>query len=235
MSTQKIATSTNGTLGKGFKFAAATAAVIIMMVFAAGTAVAGSPSNTTPQNVDVVNTPTVNVGNTPNVTVANTPSVNVANTPAVSISGTPNVNVQFPANQAVTVTPGSSTNVGRLPSDQVTLVSPFQGCPSHILQVGTDGSGSCFDMANHPGQVLVITDIFWEGQVAAGNTCLANLESPLGKILFIFSAVGAADGYATKSEHMTTGLKMTVNATPLADNGCSNPIFWTQGYLLTNQ
>src|SRR5579864_1841751 len=224
MSTQKIATSTNGTLGKGFKFAAATAAVIIMTIFAAGTAVAGGAS--TPQSVDVVNTPSV--------TVANTPSVNVANTPAVSISGTPNVNVQFPANQAVTVTPGSVTNVGRLPSDQVTLYSPYSFCPSHILQVGSDGSGSCFDMANHPGQVLVITDILWEGQVAAGNTCLANLESPLGKILFTFNAVGAADGYAAKSEHMTTGLKMTVNATPLADN-CSNPIFWTQGYLLTNQ
>jgi len=233
MNTQKIATSTNGTLGKGFKFAAATAAVIIMTVFAAGTAVAGGASNT-PQSVDVVNTPTVNVGNTPSVTVANTPSVNVANTPAVSISGTPNVNVQFPANQAVTVTPGSVTNVGRLPSDQLTLYSPYSFCPSHILQVGSDGSGSCFDMANHPGQVLVITDILWYGQIAAGNTCFVNLESPLGKILFTFNAVGAADGYAAKSEHMTTGLKMTVNATPLADN-CSNPIFWTQGYLLTNQ
>src|SRR5260370_41991801 len=87
MSKQKIATFTNGTFGKIFNFAAATAAVIVMTIFAAGNAAAGTPASNTstnPQNVNVVNAPTVNVGNTPSVSVANTPSVNVANTPAVS-------------------------------------------------------------------------------------------------------------------------------------------------------
>src|SRR5260370_40627778 len=91
MSTQKIATSTNGTLGKGFKFAAATAAVIIMTVFAAGNAGAGAPSNTTPQNVAVVKTPTDNIGKPPNIPLAKTPSVKVGNTPDAGTSAAPRV------------------------------------------------------------------------------------------------------------------------------------------------
>jgi hypothetical protein len=105
--------------GKGFKFRAAAAVVIVIMVLAAGNATAGTSSEnnnaTNPQNVNVVKTPTINGGNTAGASIANTPSVNVMNTSAVSISGAPsvNANVQFTANQAVTVTLGSATNVGR--------------------------------------------------------------------------------------------------------------------------
>src|SRR5258708_19816740 len=88
MSKQKIAASTNGMLGKGFNFAVAAAAVIVMTVFAAGTAVARGASNPTPQNVGVVKTPTIDVGNTPSVTLANTPSVNPPSTPAAAASRT---------------------------------------------------------------------------------------------------------------------------------------------------
>lgn len=66
---QQIAAPRNGAFGKTFKFPAAIAAVIVMMVFGVGTAAAGT------SDVNVVNTPTVNLGNTPTVSVANTPSV----------------------------------------------------------------------------------------------------------------------------------------------------------------
>src|SRR5262252_2044548 len=85
----------------------------------------GQPVPTAPQG-------TTNVAGT--VSVGNTPGVNVMNTPAVTISGTPsvNANVQFPANQAVTVTPASATNLGRFPSQQVQLAYQT-GCPSTLL------------------------------------------------------------------------------------------------------
>ena len=61
---QQIAAPTSGASGKGLKFAAVTAAVIVTMFFTVGTAAAG---NLGTQNVNVVNTPTVNIGNTPTV------------------------------------------------------------------------------------------------------------------------------------------------------------------------
>src|SRR5579864_3374833 len=215
MNTQKIATSTNGTLGKGFKFAAATAAVIIMTVFAAGTAVAGGASNT-PQSVDVVNTPTVNVGNTPSVTVANTPSVNVANTPAVSISGTPNVNAD-----ATITAPGPLTNVGRLASQHITLnVVLGSTCSTRLQQIKGDGNVTCFDLSNDPAQALVITDTAFFGQTTAGNTCgMFIFGQGLGNLFFPSVATAAADGTASKSEHLTTGVVMTVN--PLVSMTCT--------------
>jgi hypothetical protein len=45
------------------------------------------------QNVNVVNTPTVNVGTLPAVTLNGTPTVNVGSLPAVTVTGTPTVTV----------------------------------------------------------------------------------------------------------------------------------------------
>ncbi len=231
MSKQKIAASTNGMLGKGFNFAVAAAAVIVMTVFAAGTAVAGGASNTTPQNVDVVNTPTVNVGNTPSVTVANTPSVNVANTPAVSIAGTPAVTATITA-------PGPLTNVGRLASQQLTLQAGAGTCTGpNWLQLNADGSTSCFDMANYPGQALVITDVYWRSAGTPGNTCFTDLRlAPNNIVVLSSSAVAAADNFAANSEHLTTGVAMTVDPTLRAFGpNCFSQEYQMHGYLVPNQ
>src|SRR5215469_15466101 len=93
VSNQEIANSRNRAFGKSFKFAATGAAVMILMIFAAGSAIAGPGSPSGTQNVDVVNTPTVNVGNTPSVSISGTPTVNAA---------------------AIIAAPGPLTNVGRL-------------------------------------------------------------------------------------------------------------------------
>jgi len=53
----------------------------------------------TAQNVNVVNTLTVNVGTLPPVTVNGTPTGSVSSLPPVSLSGTPTVNVTFPASR----------------------------------------------------------------------------------------------------------------------------------------
>src|SRR5215470_15429179 len=51
-----------------------------------------SPSSS-PQNVNVVNTPTVNLALGTSVSVSGTPSVTISGTPNVAISGIPTVNV----------------------------------------------------------------------------------------------------------------------------------------------
>jgi hypothetical protein len=205
MNTQKIATSTKGTLCKGFKFAAATAAVIIMTVFAAGTAVAGGSSNTMTQNVDVVNTPTV------------------------SIAGTPAV-------KATITAPGPLTNVGRLASQHVTLNVVNSGiCSTHLQQIEGDGNTTCFDLSNDPAQALVITDTAFFGYTTAGNTCGMFLFSPggAGFVLLPSIAPAAADGTASKSEHLTTGVVLTGN--PVVSTTCANEAVLLQGYLVPNQ
>lgn len=142
-------------------------------------------------------------------------NVNVANSPAVTLAGTPtvNANVNFPANQGVTVSaPGPLTNVGRLPSQQVMLqIQP--GCPSGWQQVTPNGANICFDLANYPGDVLVITDLSWTASTNAGATCaLGIISSTNGSGFFLISAaVAASDGFAAKSEHLTTGATLTVN------------------------
>lgn len=235
-SQQMAASRARGTVGKGSKFAAASAAVIVMMLLAAGSATAGTASSNTgaqTPNVNVVNTPTVNVGNTPNV--------NIANTPAVSISGTPtvNANVQFPATQEVMITPGSATNVGRLPSQHVQLAYA-SSCPSTMSLVSEAGDVTCFDMAKYPGQILIITDYSWDafGNGAANTTCSVGIVLN-NNLVGLSSAVMDSDNRAVKSEHLTAGIKTIVNPKMgvLLDQGpCLGFNFATmQGYLIQNQ
>lgn len=174
-------------------------------------------------------------------------NVNVANSPAVSLAGNPtvNANVMFPASQGVTVTAaGPLTNVGRLPSKQVMLGFQPGGCPSGLAQITSDGTNLCFDMANHSGEVLVITDFSWTASTNAGTTCTLGITAPPngGSFYFISAAVAASDGVAAKSEHLTTGITTTVNPvvqTPIDSGltGCHllfSGISLT-GYLLPNQ
>jgi hypothetical protein len=186
-------------------------------------------------------TGTATVSGTVGATQSGPWSVSVANSPAVTLAGTPtvNANVTFPANQGVTVAAaGPLTNVGRLPSKQVELISVGpQWCPSLWTQgfadgsIGAPNSSGCFDMANHSGEVLVITDFSWFASTNPGATCFLELGN------FMSSAVGASDGHAAKSEHFTTGIPLTVN--PQASVGpspCNLGNLWTiTGYLMPNQ
>lgn len=239
---QQIAAPTNGASGKGFKFAAAMAIMMVMIALAVApataqtkttnqtqTAVTNAANQT--QNVNVVNTPTVNVGNTPSVSVANTPSVNVANTPTVSLSGTPTVN----ANATITA-PGPLTHVGRLPSQQVMLLLA-PACPTSLILTAADSTQTCFDMANYPGQVLVITDFTWStGGGAANTTCMVGIAMN-HNLVFASTAVSASDTWAGKSEHFTTGVKTTINPQiAIYSNTCTGFNVATMiGYLVPNQ
>ena len=183
-----------------------------------------------------MNTPNVNVVNTPAVTVTSMPPVSISGTPAVSISGVPNVNanVQFPANQAVTLVPGTATHMGRLPSQQVQL-QYVPGCPTTLAQSQPDGSLICFDMANYPGQILMITDFSWSSDYGSpGFTCTMIL-SINNNILYDTAAVTGPDGYARQDQHRTTGFKATI--TPqVAPQACKNlRSAYLQGYLTANQ
>lgn len=171
-------------------------------------------------------------------------NVNVANSPAVSLAGTPtvNANVTFPANQGVTVTaPGPLTHLGRLPSKQVMLLLAPVGapaCASHTAQINIDGTTSCFDMANHPGEALVITDLLYTASnPTTGNTCTANVGSlSNNQTVLPLQATAAADGNAMKSEHLIAGLTMTFTPVLLTVNGnCFTNAVYAQGYLLSNQ
>jgi hypothetical protein len=224
--------------------AAVAGALITTLSAAAGTLQAqtkpaGNATGT--QNVNVVNTPTVNISAMPSVSLNGTPTVNVGSMPAVNLAGTPavNANVTFPSNQAVTVTAGPLTNIGRLPSEHVNLIPGIPvGCQTTWGQVNADGSISCFDMANHPGQVLVVTDFYWEGQGPAGSTCVAFLLSGGPAWYLIKSgAVVASDGFTSKSEHLTTGATVTGNPSFHGIPGGTCGIFDAQlhGYLLPNQ
>jgi len=209
---------------KGFVIAAAAAAVVVMTVFAPARTSASNP-----QSVDVVNTPNVNV--------VNTPAVTVASMPPVSISGTPNVNanVQFPANQAVTLIPGTATHMGRLPSQHVQL-QYVPACPTTLAQFSpSDGSLICFDVANYPGQILMITDFSWSSYSGSpGFTCTMFL-SINNNILYDTGAVTGPDGYTRQDQHWTTGFKATV--TPqVAPQACKTVrSAYLQGYLTANQ
>jgi len=153
-----------------------------------------------------------------------------------------NTNVTFPANQAVTVAAaGPLTNVGRLPSKQVVLLSvgPLW-CPSLWTQsfpdgsVGFPNSSGCIDMANHSGEVFVITDFSWSASTNPGAACFLKLDN------FTSSAVGASDGYAAKSEHFTTGIPLTVNpnistAVIAGQSPCNFISSTITGYLMPNQ
>ena len=199
-----------------------------------------------PWNVGITGTPSVNIG-TPtvnlgagntvgisgNVGIIGTPTVSVSTLPAVSLAGAPNVNIAgSSAILAVQDMAGPLTNVGRLPSQQVMLVFNLNCLPvSAWLAVTGSGGGSCFDMANEAGKVLVITDIFWSALGTAGTTCFATLglNEP-----FLWSAAQVGpDGYVTKDEHHTTGAMMTVN--PQLTSSCNLRNALLHGYLLPNQ
>ena len=215
----------------------------------------GANSGTMTQNVNVVNTPTVNVGTLPAVSISGTPAVNVNSLPAVnvnslppvSLAGTPtvNTNVTFPANQAVTVAAaGPLTNVGRLPSQQVMLrrASGSTSCLTGWFSVALDGGLSCFDMANQAGQVLVVTDVHWQGFGNVGTFCPLSLVGTsantfnFGPTFFMSATTVTASGFFFDNQHLTTGAKMTVNPAILT-NGSSCTVLdsMLHGYLLPNQ
>jgi len=197
----------------------------------------GQAGSNTTQNVNVVNTPSVSVSALPAVTLSGTPSVNVAALPAVTLSGTPtvNANVTFPSNLSVTLAqPGPLTNVGRLASQQFNLATiPYfiSACATHIGAFAADGSVPCFDMTQHQGQVLIVTDLEWYATGTPGNACYVGFGFGNGFLLSV--SPGGADGVAAKSEHLTTGIKMT--GTPAASSNCSGLALYAQGYLVTNQ
>ena len=215
-------------------------------------AVNQTPAGGNSMNVNVVNTPTVNVGSLPSVTISGTPTVAVGSLPPLTLSGTPtvNANVTFPASQAVTVSaPGPLTNVGRFPGQQVMLIATGPGeCPSTQFLMAPDGSVSCFDISNYPGQILVITDVFWSALGTPNNTCIFGLGlvgRPGFGPVFESTAVAGADGIASKTEHLTTGVKLTSNPqtmtlAPAFGSACKFGVFFggdsfMQGYLLPNQ
>lgn len=204
-------------------------------------------SSSSTQNVNVVNTPAVSVSSLPPVVISGTPTVNVGSLPAVTLSGTPtvNANVTFPASQGVIVTaPGALTNVGRLPSQQVMLLSTGPGeCTSQLFLVAPEGFVACFNMSDHPGNLLVITDVFWSATGTNGTTCIVALNPPGSSGYgpnFVSAAVVAADGFAAKNEHLTTGVKFAgepvLGGPPYGGFSSCTPRFWMlHGYLIPNQ
>jgi len=77
----------------------------------------------------------------------------------------------------------------------------------------TDGSTSCFDIANHPGEVLVITDYSWIATALSGTTCATAIidSRNVNNFYFSSSALAYAAGIAAKTEHFTTGTTLTGN------------------------
>lgn len=230
-----------------FRRAAIAASLVILAGKGAGfleaqTKTTATPSaNSTTQNVNVVNTPSVNVVTMPPVSINGTATVNVATMPAVTVAGTPNVNanVTFPANQAVTVAAaGPLTHTGRLPSQMVALLpGVIFGCAAWA-QVTPDGNFTCFDMANHPGQILIITDFYWAGEGPAGSTCQARILGGGANWYLIKSgATVNSDGFTTKSEHFTTGVGTTANPILQGVPGAACGVFDAElhGYLLPNE
>ena len=125
--------------------AAAVAALLAVFVAAAAGADDKSPASPSgpsslPQNVNVVNTPTVSVGNTPAVTISGTPSVNatVSNTASNPVQG---VNVE---------------QLARIP---LQITNGCQGSGCQIL-LGF----------NKPGYRLVIENVAGSFTLAAGTT-----------------------------------------------------------------
>lgn len=207
--TQQIAGFTKGTFGKRFKFAVPMAVLVLGVAFAAETATAASPAM---QDGTPAASP---AKQTYNVNVVNTPTVNAA---------------------ATITAPGPLTNVGRLASQHVTLeVVSASACATHLQRNKEDGGSACFDLSNDPGQALVITDTSFFGQQTAGNTCGISLLAPGGgNTLLVSVAAAAADGIASKSEHLTTGLVMTGN--PVVGTTCAaGEVVLMQGYLVPNQ
>lgn len=219
-------------------------AVLTVAALAAATGVCDAQGNSQgqaptsgTQNVNVVNTPSVNISTLPAVTLSGTPSVNVSSLPAVTLSGTPtvNANVTFPSNLGVTLTqPGPLTNVGRLASQQYNLASiPYTigACATKIGAFGADGTIPCFDMTQHQGQILIVTDIEWYATGSSGSACYVGFGFGNGFLLSV--SHGGPDGVAAKSEHLTTGIKMA--GTPAASSNCSGLALYAQGYLVPNQ
>ncbi len=166
-------------------------------------------------------------------------SVGINNT--VPVSGTINANVTFPSSLGVTtVAAGPLTNVGRLPSKQVTLDAVSTSfCPSGWRQVHPDGTTNCFTMADHSGEALDITDMEWFASfnvAVSGNMCQSLLSAPQSGVVFIVSAsASSSDGYAAKSEHLTTGAVFTFDPVVSFHGNCAASVVTLRGYLLPNQ
>jgi hypothetical protein len=160
-------------------------------------------------------------------------NVNVVNTPSVFVTGTPTVNA--------TITGSNLTNTGVLGSKIINLVKDPNFCPTTGFRaVGGDGTSSCFTMANYPGQALVITDVDWIGGGAPGiGFCTLGISLPSGGggayNVFLSTAAADAAGNAYKNEHMTTGVRITINPNAI---GISNCLTFTsivmRGYLVPN-
>jgi hypothetical protein len=176
-----------------------------------------------PQDVNVVNTPTVNIGNTPSVSVTSLPSVTLSGTPTVNVGSLP----------ALTIGPGSVTHMGVLPSKHMMLTrNAYTDANCSVTKLGiydAFGTISCFDLASYPGQILMITDWEWYATGSAGQTCYigAGVNTP-----FISASQAGPDGIAIKSEHMTSGVKYLAN--PSVFSNCGGVSFYLQGYLLPN-
>jgi hypothetical protein len=84
-------------------------------------------------------------------------------------------------------------------------------------------------MTQHQGQVLIATELEWYSTGTPGNDCYVGF----GNGFLLSVSPGGADGVAAKSEHLTTGIKMT--GTPAASSNCSGLALYAQGYLVTNQ
>jgi hypothetical protein len=142
----------------------------------AGPAPAGA---STPQNVNVVNTPTVSVGNSPTVMIGNSPTVNLGNTANVDIingASAPLPTVDHSAQGAVTLF--FSCNIGNA-----------------MISV------ACFESYSVPaGKRLVIEDVGIHGFGPSGQKFFARLNTKQLNSVFGNSGLGVdydipADGF----------------------------------------
>ncbi len=133
--------------------------------------------------------------------------------------------------------PVANLEINRAPSSQVMLFTPEPSCPSGSLLMIGDGTSSCFDMARHPGQILVLTDVEWVAGATPGASCGVALNLPTGgggaRPVLQSWATADGNGFASKTERLNTGVKMTLNPKPTYIN-CS-PQTVLRGYLLPNQ
>lgn len=177
-----------------------------------------------------------------NVGINGTPSVNANITNQVPVTGTVNANVSFPANQQVTLALDSILRLGKLPSQQVVLRAfvPFSAaCPWLVSDTGQCYSGI------PAGSVLVVTDVDWEGQLAAippspsGHTCSLSFKD-LNQV-FVSSAASDVDGNVDKSEHLSGGLYINPavqgSLAPVwsLSPSCKTNFVILRGYLVPNQ
>jgi hypothetical protein len=138
-----------------------------------------------------------------------------------------------------TQTPVPNQDVSRAPSNLAMLYTvQGESCPPTNFSILGDGSHSCFDMASHPGQALMLTDVEWAGSGnTPGSSCGVVLNLPSGgggsQPVVQSWATANSNGDAFKSEHLTTGVKMTAN--PILFFECTDVRMVLRGYFLPNQ